>query len=117
MGLLMFPADVTRGWTSSDMEQLVGRYVSVDVPASAGFRQMYPEARTEGGAGTVVAVDYHSPTDTLTVMWDDGLGWVWNKEDGAYITVCNDLSHGDHFEPAGEACREAMCCWLPEDPK
>lgn len=117
MGLLMFPADVTRGWTADDLEQLVGRYVSVDVPASAGFQQMYPEARTEGGSGIVAAVDYHWAMEVITVVWDNGLGWVWNKEDGAYITVCNDTSHGDHFEPAGEKCREAMCDWLPEELK
>jgi hypothetical protein len=113
----IYPPEQTRRWTQADLDGLVGKFVTVEVPASELARAAGGHARHEGVMGMCVGTElfaYGQPAATYAkVRLDHGMGWVWLHADGAWVAVCDE--HGDHAlardgvqDPEVLACLETL---------
>ena len=97
-----FTPDEVSKWTEGDLEQLIGKFVVVEVEASEWYRENVPDGGDWEGsqgiceeAGVRQAVDRHNkPIEIRFIHWDGGLGWSWRPDQTIHIHACD--KHGDH---------------------
>jgi len=104
MRKLYTPTEVA-GWTASDIDTLVGKWVSVFTPASEAYRNdPLGGGDWEGGSGLVTAVKFNPANGHADVAWDWGMGWGWLLSDGSWVAVCD--VHGEHYSPNAADCED-----------
>lgn len=107
-----FTPEETGQWSQEDMEKLVGHLVSVVIPVTDEYKMLHPKAKWEGGIGFVVEAHHNYESNEYVVLWDYGMGWTWNAENSAYVTVCQEKEHGTHYPETPEV-NECVALMLP----
>lgn len=103
-----FTPEVVREWAETDLQNLIGKYVVVEVPASEWYKENVPDGGDwEGGQGVCEAAGFRQVVDKNSkdieirfIHFDDAMGWAWVPDAEVHVHVCDE--HGQH---------------LPSDPK
>lgn len=109
MRRVIVPPNEVHSWNEEKLQELVGKFVAVEVLATDEERGMYGSTWV-GGTGIVVSIarqDHPKPMGPVTViMWDYGMGWQWRDSSEVYLSICDgDETHDarKHLGPAPEA--------------
>jgi hypothetical protein len=101
---ITYRPDRTKHWTGAELAAMVGKYVAVDIPASPEFKTKVG-GDFEGASGVCERAAI-GRFDLAFVEFDDGTGWNWDRNAGAWVGVCDE--HGDHTSLNGVVCLETL---------
>lgn len=109
-----FKPDAVADWTERDLQDLVGKYVVVEVEASEWYRENVG-GEWEGGtglcedAGRKQVVDRHNrDIDISYVHWDYGMGWSWRPDQEVNIFTCDEHGRHDPTDKKAQACLRTL---------